>query len=148
MYMQNSLNVGAPRKGIVGYARKSNPRQEYRLNQRLRIEASPVLAKQFPTLKRLTVTLEYYDPSGATRQGAMKCKLNVEHARSMLWFACPAVDCVCGDFDLSAALAKAVAARRKVAAGEMTCQGNRKRGDRERVPCHALLRYKLILTYD
>jgi hypothetical protein len=146
--MQNSLNVANPRKGIVGYARKSNPRQEYRLNQRERIEASPVLAKQFPGLKRLTVALEYYDASGETRQGAMKCTLNVEHARSMLWFACPAVDCLCGDFDLSAALATAVATRRKVAAGEVRCQGERKRGDRERVPCRTLLRYKLHLIYD
>ena len=146
--MQNRLNVGSPEKGIARYARKSNPRQEYRLKQRERIEASPVLAKQFPRLKRLAVTLEYYDASGTTKQGGMKCTLNVEHARSMLWFACPAVDCLCGDFDLSAALASAVAGRRKVAAGELRCQGERKRGDRERVPCQALLRYKLHLIYD
>jgi hypothetical protein len=146
--MQDRPNVVNPGKGIVGYARKSNPRQEYRLKQRERIEASPVLAKQFPGLKRVMVGLEYYDATGATKQGAMKCKLSVEHARSMLWFACPAVDCLCGDFDLSAALAKAVAGRRKLAAGEMRCQGKRKRGDRERIPCHAMLRYTLHLNYD
>jgi hypothetical protein len=146
--MQNRLNVASPGKGIARYARKSNPRQEYRLKQRERIEASPVLAKRFPRLKRLTVTLEYYDSTGTTRQGGMKCTLNVEHARSVLWFACPAVDCLCGDFDLSAALASAVAGRRKVAAGELRCQGERKRGDRERVPCQALLRYKLHCIYD
>jgi hypothetical protein len=106
------------------------------------------MAKKFPRLKRLTVNLEYYDATGATKQGGMKCKLSVEHARSVLWFACPAVDCLCGDFDLSAALASAVAGRRKVAAGEMRCRGERKRGDRERVPCQALLRYKLHLIYD
>ena len=147
-YMQNKPNVGSPGKGIVGYARARNPRQEYRLKQRERIEASPVLAMHFPGLKRVTVGLEYYDATGAIKQGAMKCKLNVEHARSMLWFACPAVDCLCGDFDLSAALAKAVAAHRKVAAGEMRCQGKRKRGDRERVPCEAVLRYTMHLNYD
>ena len=146
--MQKRLNAVNVQWGIVGHAHRSNPRQEYRLKQREWIEASPVMAKKFPRLKRLTVNLEYYDATGATKQGGMKCKLSVEHARSVLWFACPAVDCLCGDFDLSAALASAVAGRRKVAAGEMRCRGERKRGDRERVPCQALLRYKLHLIYD
>ena len=106
------------------------------------------MAKKFPGLKSLKVTLEYYDASGTTRQGAMKCKLNVEHAWSVLWFACPAVDCLGGDFDLSEALAHAVAGRRTVATGELQCQGARKRGDRERVLCQTLLRYKLNLSYD
>jgi hypothetical protein len=132
----------------VRHARSRNPRQEYRLKQRERIEASPLMAKKFPGLKSLKVTLEYYDATGTTRQGAMKCKLNVEHAWSVVWFACPAVDCLGGDFDLSAALARAVAGRRKVATGEVRCQGARKRGDRERVPCQTLLRYKLNLNYD
>jgi hypothetical protein len=148
MHIQDSTNIGTPQKGIARFARKSNPRQKYRLKQRERIEASPVLAKRFPALKRLTVTLEHYDASGTTRQGLMKCKLNVEHARSVLWFACPAVDCAFGDYDLSAALAEAVAGRCKVAEGEIRCQGKRKRGDHDRVPCNALLRYKVNLTYD
>ena len=127
---------------------KRNARQEYRLKQREWVEASPLMAEIFPRLKRLTATLEYYDPTGTTQQGGLKCKLNVEHARSVLWFACPAVDCLGGDFDLSVALAKAVAGRRKVATGELRCQGARKRGDRERLPCQALLRYKLNMIYD
>ena len=49
---------------------------------------------------------------------------------------------------LSEALAKAVAGRRKVATGELRCQGTRKVGSREVVPCQALLRYKLNLNYD
>jgi hypothetical protein len=127
---------------------RRNTREEYRLKQREQIEASPLMASRFPGLKRLTVALEYYDASGTTQQGGMKCKLNVEQARSVLWFTCPAVDCLGGDFDLSGALANAVAGRRKVATGELRCQGARKRGDRERVPCQALLRYKLQLIYD
>src|SRR5215467_521852 len=117
---------------------KRNPRQEYRLKQREQIEGSPFMAKRFPRLKSLKVTLEYYDATGTTKNGEMKCKLNVEHARSALWFACPGGDC-----DLSAVLAKAVAERRKVAMGEVQCQGTRKRGDHERIPCRTLLRYKL-----
>jgi hypothetical protein len=127
---------------------KRSPRQEYRLKQRAQIEASPLLAKKFPRLKALKVTLEFFDAAGTTKNGEMKCKLNVEHARSVLWFACPGVECTEGDFDLSEALAKAVAGRRKAVIGELRCQGTRKRGDRERVQCHTLLRYKLNLDYD
>jgi len=127
---------------------KRNPRQEYRLKQRARIEASPLMSKRFPRLKGLKVTLEYFDAAGTTKNGELKCKLNVEHARSVLWFACPGVECTEGDFDLSGALANAVAERRKVVTGELRCQGSRKRGDREVVACRTLLRYKLNLAYD
>ncbi len=135
---------------LVPYMRvpKSSPKQEYRLKQRERIDASPVLAKQFPRLKTLGVTLEYFDSAGTTKQGEMKCKLNVEHAKAMLWFACPGVECACGDFDLSEALAKAVAGREKVSRGELRCQGTRKRGDREPVACGTVLRYRFNLNYD
>ena len=127
---------------------KRNPRQEYRLKQRDQIEASPSMTEKFPRLKGLKVTLEYFDAAGSTKNGEMKCKLNVEHAKSALWFACPGVECTGGDFDLSEALVNAVAARRHVVTGELRCQGTRKRGDRERVPCQTLLRYKLNLNYD
>ena len=127
---------------------KRSLRQEYRLKQRARIEASPPMAKMFPALKALKATLGYFDAAGTTKNGELKCKLNVEHARSVLWFACPGVECMEGDFDLSDALAKAAAGRRKVATGELRCQGTRKRGDQERVPCQKLLRYKLSLSYD
>src|SRR5215471_12674811 len=120
---------------VVHVRRKSNPRQEYRLQQRARIEASPVIAKKFPQLKALKVILEYFDASGTIKNGELKCKLNVELARSALWFACPGVECTCGDFDLSEALAKAVDQRRKVATGELRCPGTRKRGDREPEAC-------------
>ena len=127
---------------------KRSPRQEYRLRQRERIEASPSMAKRFPRLKALKATLEFFDSAGSTKQGEMKCKLNVEHAKSALWFACPGVECACGDFDLSEALAKAVVGRRKVATGELRCQGTRKHGGRDPVVCGAVLRYKLNLGYD
>jgi hypothetical protein len=125
-----------------------SPRQQYRLEQRERIEASPFLTKKFPRLKMLKATLEFYDSASSTKQGEMKCKLNLEHARSVLWFACPGAECSCGDFDLSDALAQAVKGRQKVATGELRCQGTRKRGDSERAACKTLLRYKLYLGYD
>ncbi len=123
-------------------------RQDYRIKQRERIDASPVLAEKFPQLKTVTVRLEFFDPAGSTKQGEMKCLLNVAHARSALWFGCPGVECTCGDFDLSEALVQAVAGQRKVATGELRCQGTRKRGDREPVVCGTMLRYKLNLNYD
>jgi len=107
-----------------------------------------LIAKRFPRLTSLKVRLEFFDATGITKQGEMKCELNVEHARSALWFGCPGVECTCGDFDLTEALVKAVAARSKVATGEARCQGTRKRGDREPVACGTLLRYKFNLNYD
>jgi hypothetical protein len=127
---------------------KRSQRQEYRLKQRERIEASPLMTEKFPRLKALRVTLEFLDATGTTKQGEMKCKLNMVHAKSALWFACPGLECFRGDFDLSEALAKAVAERRKVATGELRCQGTRKRGDQEPVACGTVLRYKLNLNYD
>ncbi len=77
---------------------RRSPRQEYRSKQRELIEASPSMAEKFPRLKALAVTLEFFDPTGSTKQGEMKCKLNVEQAKSALWFGCPGVECICGDF--------------------------------------------------
>lgn len=127
---------------------KRNPRQEYRLKQQEQVQASPFMSKKYPRLKALKAALEFFDATGTTRNGGMKCRLNIEHARSALWFACPGVECLGGDFDLSQALGEAVAAGRKVMTGELRCQGTRKRGDREREPCGTLLRYKLNLTYE
>jgi hypothetical protein len=106
------------------------------------------MAKKFPRLRALKVTVAYFDAAGARKNGEMKCELNVEQSRSALWFACRGGECVGGDFDLTEALAKAVAGRRKVVTGELRCQGTRKRGDGEVVPCQTLLRYKLNLNYD
>jgi hypothetical protein len=127
---------------------KRSFRAEYYLRQRERIEASPLMAKKYPRLKALKVSLGYFDASGITKTGEMKCKLNVEQARCVVWFACRGGECAGGGFDLSEALAKAVAGRRKVVTGELRCQGTRKRGDREFVPCQRLLRYRLNLSYD
>ena len=128
--------------------RKVNPRAAYRLKQRDQIEASPLMAERFPRLKGLRVTLEFFDATGNTKQGEMKCKLNVAQASSAVWFGCRSGECVGGDFDLSGAVAKAVAERRRVVTGELRCQGARKRGDDAVVPCQTLLRYKLNLNYE
>ena len=70
------------------------------------------------------------------------------HCKGGFHEAAVPVECVGGDFDLSEALARAVAGRLKVASGELQCRGTCKRGDRDLVPCQTLLRYKLNLAYD
>ena len=127
--------------------RKSNPRAEYRLRQSQRIKDSVSLGEKFPKLKGLTVNLAYFDSEGVTKNSQMKYKVNVQHAKSVFCFVCQSGECVGGDFDLSDALAKAVAGRRKLAIGELRCQGYRKKANLDRVPCQILLRYKLSLNY-
>ena len=126
---------------------KRTPRQEYQSKQREEINGSPSIAARFPGLKSLKLTLEYFDAVRLTKNGELKCKMNVDHAKSALWFACPGVECLKGDFDLSEVLAQAVAEKKKVATGELRCQGTRKRGDQEQVACRTLLRFKLTLSY-
>ena len=127
--------------------RKSNPRVEYRLRQNQLVKDSVSLGEKFPKLKGLTVDLAYFDSEGNTKSSEMKYKVNVEHAKSMFCFVCQSGECIGGDFDLSEPLAKAVAGRRKLAIGEMRCQGSRKKANHDIVPCQTLLRYKLTLSY-
>ena len=128
--------------------RKTNPRIEYRLLQSERIKSSASLAESFPKLKSLRVDLEYFDTTGITRNGGMKYKANLEHAKSIFCFNCLNGDCVGGDFDLSQQLSRAIASRQKVVTGELRCQGVRHNKERkDRVPCQSLLCYKLTLGY-
>jgi hypothetical protein len=128
--------------------RKLNARAEYRLLQNARIAESATLAAKFPKLRSLSVDLTYFDKTGNTRQGGMKYKVNVEHAKSMFYFACMGTDCAGGDFDLTKELAKAVTGKRKLIEGEMRCQGIRHNKERkEDIPCQSLLKYKVEICY-
>ena len=55
--------------------------------------------------------------------------------------------CRYGDFELSDAVTEAVASKRKIAEGEIRCQGTRAKLKEGKRPCHNLLRYKLTLGY-
>jgi hypothetical protein len=127
--------------------RRTNPRLEYRLREIQRVNNSVSLGEKFPSLKSLTVDVAYFDMDGFTKNGALRYTVNVHHARSVFSFVCPSGECVGGDFDLSGAVARAVAGRRKVAEGEIRCEGWRMRPKEDRVPCHNLMRYKLSLGY-
>jgi hypothetical protein len=127
--------------------RKTNPRAEYRLREFQRISQSASLAEKFPILKSLKVDLSYFEPDGLTRTGELRYKVNVEHAKSAFSFVCQSGECLAGDFELSDAIAEAVAKRRKTMEGEVRCQGTRSRPKEDKKPCHNLLRYKLTLGY-
>jgi len=133
--MQNRLYVGKHAWDVAA----SSPQELFEshgfVKQREQIEASRSVGKKFPELKGVKVTLEYHEGTGTTKNGELKSKLKVELARSMLWFACPGVECRGGDFDLTKALATGLVERRKVMMGELRCQGTWNRGDRERVAC-------------
>ena len=127
--------------------RKTNPRAEYRLREIQRVNQSASLAEKFPKLKSLKVSLAYFEPDGLTRTGELRYKVNVEHAKSVFSFVCQNGVCLAGDYDLSVAVAEAVAKRRRTVEGEVRCQGTRVRPKEEKKPCHNLLRYKLTLGY-
>src|SRR3954462_11506409 len=107
--------------------RKANPRAEYRLREIQRVNESVSLAAKFPKLKSLKVDLTYFAPDGLTRTGEMRYKVNVEHAKSVFSFVCQSGECLAGDFDLSNAVAEAVAKNRKAVEGEIRCQGKQVR---------------------
>jgi hypothetical protein len=135
------------RNTAMMHGRRTNPRAEYRLRQSQRAQESVSLAEKFPQLKSLTVHLEHVDADTLSRNSEMKYKVNVEHAKSVFCFGCPSGECIGGDFDLSDVLAKAVHGRRKLAAGEIRCQGWHKKAKIDKAPCQILLRYKLNLDY-
>jgi hypothetical protein len=130
------------------HARKKSPRIEYRLLESQRIADSTSLAQKFPNLKSLKVDLEYFDSAGQVRNGGMKYKANLEHAKSVFCFYCTSAECVGGDYDLSEDLARAIASKRKSVMGEVRCQGVRHNKERkESMPCQNILRYKFSLGY-
>src|SRR5204863_4851632 len=131
----------------VRYHHKVGARAEYRLAQDQRIKDSASLGTKFGTLKALTVSLTFFGPAGQTKTSEIKYKVNLDHAKSIFSFNCPNNECIGGDFDISSELAKAVAARRKIAIGEMCCQGWRSKEMVDTTRCHNILRFKLSLAY-
>jgi hypothetical protein len=129
------------------YEAKPNPRREYREQESQRVEDSATLAEAFRDLKSLTVNLAYFSPGSFKRDSEIKYTVNLAHAKARFRFSCPNEQCVGGDFDLSAALAKAVAAHRDTLSGEVTCEGWRCQTAIGQLHCHRILRYKLSAEY-
>jgi len=117
------------------------------MEERERIRLAASLAETFPGLKSLSALLSYYGPFGRTPQSELKCTFNLAHAKALFRFACPNRECVAGNFDLSAALARAVAERREMVTGELRCPGWQSKTTIDQVGCDHVLRYKLMLEF-
>ena len=126
---------------------KFTPRADYRQMESQRTKESVSLSERFRELKSLTVELAYFSPDGATRNSQIKYTVNPDHARSVFRFDCPNGECIRGDFDLSEALAKSVAARQTTVTGEMCCQGWLSKTTIDEIHCREILRYKLSFEY-
>ena len=122
-------------------------REQYRAQENQRVKDSASLAEKFGKLKGLTVDLHHFHPQGLKKTGEMKYRVNLDHAKAVFRFSCPNRECICGDFDLSEELAKAVADRRKTVIGELSCQGWQSKLTMNSVRCGNILRYKLSLAY-
>ena len=127
---------------------KPTPRADYRRQEKQRTDESVSLSEKFRELKSLTVELAYFSLEGVSQNSQLKCTANPDHAKSVFRFDCVNDECVAGDFDLSEALAQAVAARRSTATGEMCCRGWLSKTTIDQVRCRNILRYKLILGYS
>jgi hypothetical protein len=91
--------------------------------------------------------LSYFRPGSFARNSEVKYTVNLANAKSRFRFSCPNEQCVAGDYDLSTALARAVAAHQTTIAGEVVCQGWRCQAAIGEVRCHHMLRYKIRAKY-
>jgi hypothetical protein len=126
---------------------KFTPRADYRQGEAQRTEESVSLAEKYRELKSLTVEFGYFSPEGITRNHQIKYTANPAHAKSVFRLDCANHECVGGDFDLSDAIARAVAVRQATVSGEMCCQGWLSKATIDSIHCHNILRYKLSLAY-
>ena len=123
------------------------PRADYRQQENQRTQASATLSEKFPELKSLTVDFGYFSSERISRNNRIKYTVNPVHAKSVFRLDCPNSECVGGDFDLSEALAKAVAARQATAMGELCCQGWLSKTTIDHTHCHNIIRFTLSLEY-
>ena len=129
------------------YQTRLGARAEYRQQQRQLASDSTSLAETFRDLKSLSLDLSYFGPHSPTRTSEIKYSVNLAHAKSLFRFECQNTECVGGDWDLSAELARAVSTRRTALSGEMICQGWRSKATIDKVRCNNILRYNLSLGY-
>ena len=129
------------------HVRHQGPRAEYREQQGKRVAASPCLAEKYLKLKSLTVNVGYYAPTGIIKYRDLTYAVNLSHAKSVFRLDCCNDECVQGDHELTAELAKAVTKRSKTVVGELCCNGWQNKELIKKSKCNHVLRYKLKLGY-
>ena len=127
--------------------RKLSPREEYLIQEKQRVNESATLQEKFQELKALTVNIAYLDSEDRVQQGQMKYNANLAYAKSVFRFSCPNLECVHGDFDLSAELATAITRQQRTVTGELSCPGWQNRNTIGRLPCRSVLCYTLNMEY-
>ena len=132
---------------MITRPQKFSPRADYRRQEHLRVQESVTLSEKFRELKTLMVAIAHFSAEGVKQHNELKCTFNTGHAKSVVRFDCPNVECVGGDFDLSEAVAQAVAQHRTTATGEMCCNGWLSKITIDQVHCRTILRYKISLGY-
>ena len=126
---------------------KQGPRAEYREQQGKRVAASPSLSEKYGKLKSLTVNAGYYAPEGMTQYRQLTYDVNLSHAKSVFRLDCCNDECVQGDHELTAELAKAITKHAKTVVGELCCNGWQNKALIKKTKCNHVLRYKLKLGY-
>jgi len=120
---------------------------EFRAKTSQQVKASPTLATRFLTLTSLAVDLTFHNTLIPAYDSRIKYIVNLANAKSVFRIPCSNGDCFRGDFDLTDALAKAVANHQKSASGELTCPGWSSMCMISKFQCHNVLRYALMLGY-
>jgi len=141
------LATQQPIQDMMMRPQKFTPRADYRRQEHLRVQESVNLSEKFRELKSLTVAIAYFSAEGVAQNGALKCTFAPNHAKSVVRFDCHNDECVGGDFDLSEAVAQAVAQHRTTATGEMCCNGWLSKITIDQIHCRTILRYKISLGY-
>jgi hypothetical protein len=127
--------------------RPLGPRAEYRQQERQRAESSATIAERFPDLKSLTAELAFQNRDNGGGSSQIRYSVNIHNAKSVFRFDCPNLECVGGDFDLSAELTEAVVKHRATAIGESCCQGWLSKTTVGTRRCPHKLLYRLTLGY-
>jgi len=129
------------------YRQREGPRFDYREQESQRVQQAPSLSEKFPKLKSLAVDLGHYNSKGVAKNSQIRFMPNLDTAKAVFRIDCPNNGCICGDFDLTKELAKAVAEHRTAVSAEKVCQGWQSKTTIDTVHCHNMLRYTLNLTY-
>lgn len=129
------------------YQQRIGVRAEFLQEQQERVRAARSLAERFPGLKSLSATLACFSPDGQTRYSELKCTFNLGYTKALFLLACPNLECIDGNFDLSSELECAVTEHRERVTGESRCRGWKSKTTIGRISCDHLLRYTLNLAY-